>query len=772
MSSVNTRLNIEKLDGNIVQKHGGSKQVGLKQLGSKQVSNNLVLNKLGSNNLILVLKHESIEYMMKNVFGLRWNCRELKRIVKLRFFRRSNLFRTSNKVVRCQILQLVSEPGKKAGCFDGKGRRFEKGGIVAIVKGEAHGALGLRGGLLGVQTQSHIGFKQLGVKQVEFKQLDPGVETGVHGVHDEKRVWFEVELQGAQGDCKAEVFQVSNDDTAVSQRRLEDKQPEKKTNTDCLSGVARHLGVAGIQQQNRQRIMSTYLVNRSPSSTIGFKKPIHMLSFFGWLASIKKGMLEPVKVMCIFLGYHKSIVGNKLWRLDNVTSKLARDREQHLACELFGYREDSNEAPFVVAAMEKIYAHESLTFNNTVACEVISMWKAGLKDDMDDRSDVYVLSNGYRKCSDDSDGYYWGYTPAKGNVLGMEIVRDQSGYTIRVSQSRFYNEKLVQTLLEGHSILSLEGSLSGDCDVEKNDVGMLDKFDRGLQTDIKVFVDFDYAMGRSITVMESRYELRLVADIATGALVKGGSRSEVPAQVEVAAYRDSEVEPLVQKLTDEDKGRQNAILNLALQFENSCTAKDDLRDTYEKCNDISQESRALIDSFLKEDFDKDYELNLSMYEKAAKLEKQMDAKLAWLLKKYYYRSQESVGCSSSQADLYLTEKELHQLHLDEEALRETLEEQAMDEKHERRKLGKNKLMMMNSLWNLVWKWRSPKDTRRNVAAKPQRRNVPVETSTSNALVSKCDGMGSYDWSFQAEEEPTNYALMAFTSSSSSSSDNE
>nr|GEW74819.1 ribonuclease H-like domain-containing protein [Tanacetum cinerariifolium] len=30
----------------------------------------------------------------------------------------------------------------------------------------------------------------------------------------------------------------------------------------------------------------------------------------------------------------------------------------------------------------------------------------------------------------------------------------------------------------------------------------------------------------------------------------------------------------------------------------------------------------------------------------------------------------------------------------------------------------------------------------------------------------------YDWSFQAEEEPTNYALMAFTSSSSSSSDNE
>nr|GEX22125.1 hypothetical protein [Tanacetum cinerariifolium] len=68
--------------------------------------------------------------------------------------------------------------------------------------------------------------------------------------------------------------------------------------------------------------------------------------------------------------------------------------------------------------------------------------------------------------------------------------------------------------------------------------------------------------------------------------------------------------------------------------------------------------------------------------------------------------------------------------------------------------------------------RSPKDTKNKDT---QRRNVPVETSTSNALVSQCDGVGSYDWSFQADEEPTNYALMAFTSSSSTSSssyDNE
>nr|GEX10170.1 hypothetical protein [Tanacetum cinerariifolium] len=62
--------------------------------------------------------------------------------------------------------------------------------------------------------------------------------------------------------------------------------------------------------------------------------------------------------------------------------------------------------------------------------------------------------------------------------------------------------------------------------------------------------------------------------------------------------------------------------------------------------------------------------------------------------------------------------------------------------------------------------RSPKDTRNKDT---QRRNVPMETSTSNALVSQCNGVGSYDWSFQADEEPTNYALIAFTSSSSTSS---
>ncbi|GKB80159.1 putative ribonuclease H-like domain-containing protein [Tanacetum coccineum] len=47
-----------------------------------------------------------------------------------------------------------------------------------------------------------------------------------------------------------------------------------------------------------------------------------------------------------------------------------------------------------------------------------------------------------------------------------------------------------------------------------------------------------------------------------------------------------------------------------------------------------------------------------------------------------------------------------------------------------------------------------------------RRSVPVEISTSTALVS-CDGLGGYDWSDQAKEGP-NYALMDFLSPSSDS----
>nr|GEW78388.1 zinc finger, CCHC-type [Tanacetum cinerariifolium] len=124
---------------------------------------------------------------------------------------------------------------------------------------------------------------------------------------------------------------------------------------------------------------------------------------------------------------------------DLIFYHLACDKEQYLAHELLRYREDSNEAAFAVAVVEKIMhmitvSRKAVTTTTTITESI----HQGLLD------------------------------KAKGNVLSMEIVRDQNGNTLRVSQSRFYNEKVVQTLLKDDSILSLKGSLSRDCDVEKN----------------------------------------------------------------------------------------------------------------------------------------------------------------------------------------------------------------------------------------------------------------------------------------------------------------
>ncbi|GJY44746.1 hypothetical protein Tco_0432959 [Tanacetum coccineum] len=66
-------------------------------------------------------------------------------------------------------------------------------------------------------------------------------------------------------------------------------------------------------------------------------------------------------------------------------------------------------------------------------------------------------------------------------------------------------------------------------------------------------------------------------------------------------HSDDKIQALVQKQIDEYMVHQKAILDLVLQFDNACTTKEDLRKAYEKCNHIPQESRALIDTFLKED---------------------------------------------------------------------------------------------------------------------------------------------------------------------------
>ncbi|GKC25010.1 hypothetical protein Tco_1027160 [Tanacetum coccineum] len=129
-------------------------------------------------------------------------------------------------------------------------------------------------------------------------------------------------------------------------------------------------------------------------------------------------------------------------------------------------------------------------------------------------------------------------------------------------------------------------------------------------------------------------------------------------------HSNDEIQALVEKQIDEDMVHQKAILNLALQFDNACTTKEDLRKAYEKCNHIPQESHALIDTFLKEVFP-----------------------------------------SSSQTheigDVYLTAKELHQLHLDELSLkRNTRRNKQWMKRHGREKISKNKADDDEYFWNL------------------------------------------------------------------------
>ncbi|GJV54439.1 hypothetical protein Tco_1450180 [Tanacetum coccineum] len=68
-------------------------------------------------------------------------------------------------------------------------------------------------------------------------------------------------------------------------------------------------------------------------------------------------------------------------------------------------------------------------------------------------------------------------------------------------------------------------------------------------------------------------------------------------------------------------------------------------------------------------------------------------------------------------------------------------------------------------WQVVMLTMRVKRTLRNQGNRNRddpRRNAPVDTSTTNALVVQ-DGIGGYDWSFQDEEGITNFALMGYTS---------
>ncbi|GJR09453.1 hypothetical protein Tco_0792105 [Tanacetum coccineum] len=134
----------------------------------------------------------------------------------------------------------------------------------------------------------------------------------------------------------------------------------------------------------------------------------------------------------------------------------------------------------LVGVFDRKNAHESLTFRDEIAYEIAK----GLMDE------------------------------AKENIPCMEIFKNHSGNTLRVSEIRFSNEMSVKILLgytlscrwrvvchvivmkkirvRGHVYMQLEYHVvyTGP-DITYADMGMLDEVDLGLQMGVQVFVDSD-----------------------------------------------------------------------------------------------------------------------------------------------------------------------------------------------------------------------------------------------------------------------------------------
>ncbi|GJR85813.1 retrotransposon protein, putative, ty1-copia subclass [Tanacetum coccineum] len=192
---------------------------------------------------------------------------------------------------------------------------------------------------------------------------------------------------------------------------------------------------------------AAYLINKSPSTSIEKKTPMEMwsghLSDYGMLRIFgcvvyphdKQGKLEPRAIKCVLLGYPDGVKGYKLYRLDGESPKIVTSRnvvfnesvmykdtlkdsgasdtsvkELQVEVELQrlnnhtpeedqidqedGDDEDAGDQEtdqpsdltdyqLAFVAAEEEDTHEPLTYQEAVACEDNSKWKAAMKEEMD-----------------------------------------------------------------------------------------------------------------------------------------------------------------------------------------------------------------------------------------------------------------------------------------------------------------------------------------------------------------------------------------------------
>ncbi|GKB98291.1 retrotransposon protein, putative, ty1-copia subclass [Tanacetum coccineum] len=106
-----------------------------------------------------------------------------------------------------------------------------------------------------------------------------------------------------------------------------------------------------------------------------------MLSIFGCVAypHDKQGKLKLRAVKCVLLGYPEETDQT----LDLTHYQLDRDREPRSRTKPLRFQDESNMAAYAFVAAEEEDTHESLTYQEAVACEDSSKWKAAMKEEMD-----------------------------------------------------------------------------------------------------------------------------------------------------------------------------------------------------------------------------------------------------------------------------------------------------------------------------------------------------------------------------------------------------
>nr|GEV57628.1 zinc finger, CCHC-type [Tanacetum cinerariifolium] len=258
--------------------------------------------------------------------------------------------------------------------------------------------------------------------------------------------------------------------------------------TMCEEWGRQTLGVAGTQQQNG-------LVDET---NVTLFANVRCFLIQSGLSKVFLGRGYN-QVKCIFLGYHKRIVGNMLWRLDDITSKVVLYRNT-------GFNESGE--------YKKTFIGSGV---GTGSMQVLHRFKFEVKPLGDHTFEVEPQEN-----IDQGDGLQEVQTQ---DLMDYQLAHDREQHlacelfglcwrdTPYCCWRVVYQGTVMWKKNAKWSCIYAVGSqeyqmVCTRLDIASADVGMLDKFNRGLQTDVQVFVDFDYVMGRSITIMESRYELR------------------------------------------------------------------------------------------------------------------------------------------------------------------------------------------------------------------------------------------------------------------------